>query len=367
MEGFLGPYLWASAHVLESVNRRSVFKKYLYPPGRAGNICAAAGISAESELQRTRLVDHLRNVLSLPPLLYSREDCAQFGLSGHTAHDTDNDMMTYIGEQRGPQFTDGEKRVAGNWRRRQQQDTAVVSGVRNRQEAARAQDTAQPATLHNCEVRYSLGEHRQGGRELQYDVRLRMQRAGQQALALEQKHWSQLPRGAADFAIFRRLPPWNGTVPAALTYNRPLPAQQPAAVGQRPPWHTRIVLMNHGTPYGLLPTVVFGVRRGSPLGNMFPLSQGGSAEPISRTVAIEAFSRVLVNNEEPAEVALDLGIVLCEAQVLLFRERAHSELEAMAMALSQGGDTLGLDCACAPEACHAEVVANHVWTISGLE
>jgi hypothetical protein len=366
-EGFLGAYAWGPSHNERMRGLEFVFPRFTYQRGHAGDIRRATGVVWEFEPQRSRLADHTRNVLSLRPLSYTREECRALGLTGHLAHQTACDQMTYIGPSRGPQFDSADVQVAGNWRRVKQTDPSAVGEVRSREEAARAQTTAIPDARGLMEVRYAIGEHRHGACERSIDVRRRHMRAGQQGLRLEPRHWSQLERGAADFAIFRRLPPWNGSVPPCVGYNRPMPLS-PAPFADRPAWEERIVILHDGRASCLAPRVdeTFSLHPGTTLANMFPLLQR-SGESISAAVAVEAFARVFTGGETPESVAIDLAIDCDDAQAALYVcDDALEMMSQMADKLVSRESVIGLDVDMDPATSHAVLVADRVWELVGI-
>ena len=95
------------------------------------------------------------------------------------------------------------------------------------------------------------------------------------------------------------------------------------------------------------------IQRGTPLGN--PLGMRGEAE---RGLVIEGFAEILEDGRPPLEVARDYTppLRIHQGTARVTREQ-RKEMLGRVLALMLRGRRVGLVCACAPLACHGDVIA----------
>jgi hypothetical protein len=188
-DGFLGEYDWWGAFFTQSVMQTNhIFPTYKWGRGKAGLITHAQEAIDSAWVSEPHFRKSLIAVLALPPLKMSEAEVEDLDITGHSAHGTSSDMMTYAGPEQG--FTVEDCDIVSHWRAR-----AIEAELK---EAARKSRS----TKGTSQVGYSSGKSKTGIQQRQMEVLQKFHTFVRARLA--GRDWRKLPPGRQDYQILAK-------------------------------------------------------------------------------------------------------------------------------------------------------------------
>lgn len=221
-EGFLGTYEWWPEHLRNVITLGQVFPEWVRPRGSGGSVLRSGGLT-RFVAEPAHIRRALKEYLELPPLSYTAAELSKMNIQGHSAHASEPEWGTSIGESPSipdvvlsPElavgFNDSDIDTLGNWLRSAaaRSEAEVAEAARSappaqaRRAAAVAATSGRPASRGAMRVYYGAG----GALANRVGHRFKLLRARQRLVHVVQailrgKNWRALPRGQLDLELLR--------------------------------------------------------------------------------------------------------------------------------------------------------------------